>query len=263
MRLILGLALLPTAVISIIVALEALWGISFQHLARPFLWGVLSYPILKFLCLELPFLSFINSIFRRLYVFGHEATHVLTAWMTGAKVHDFYSGGESGHVVSSRKKTFFSGIFSLMEYLSPYCFPLFTVLVVAGFRVFSWFKPHASIEHIFMSAVGFSLSFHWIETWKSLTSVKQPDLENAGGIIFSGSLILLSNGILLLALIKLLFPHNFLITQSMWRIKGLSVRAWSRMYWWLKRDGIWLRTLWIKGRVQAVRFLKQNRALRA
>lgn len=241
MRLILGLALFPTAVISIVIALGALWGISFQHLARPFIWGVLSYPFLKFICLKIPFLSFINSLFRRLYVFGHEATHALTAWLTGASVHDFHSGSKSGHVISLRRKTFFSGMFSLAEAISPYCLPLYTFAIIAGFRVFSWFKPHEPIERVFMESVGFSLGFYWLETWNSLTGAKQPDLKNAGGIIFSGSLILLSNGILLLALIKLLFPHSLSMTHSLLRIGGLSVRAWSRMYWELKRAEIWLR----------------------
>src|SRR2546423_1792991 len=63
----------------------------------------------------------------RLYVFGHELTHVLWTWAFGGRVKKFKVHPEGGHVVVTKNNFIIA--------LAPYFFPLYVVLIVCGFAL--------------------------------------------------------------------------------------------------------------------------------
>src|SRR5438552_16436943 len=62
-----------------------------------------------------------------IYVFGHELTHALWAWLFGGRVQRFKATPDGGHVVVSKTNFFIA--------LAPYFFPLYAAIVVALFSV--------------------------------------------------------------------------------------------------------------------------------
>src|SRR5882757_8295889 len=61
----------------------------------------------------------------RVYVFGHELTHVLWTWLFGGQVKKFKAGSAGGHVVVTKT--------NFLIALAPYFFPLYVILVVVFF----------------------------------------------------------------------------------------------------------------------------------
>ena len=57
-----------------------------------------------------------------LYVFGHELTHALWAWLFGGRVKKMKVTSAGGHVVVSKT--------NFLIVLAPYFFPLYAVLVI-------------------------------------------------------------------------------------------------------------------------------------
>ncbi len=62
-----------------------------------------------------------------IYVFGHELTHALWAWLFGGRVKKMKVTSEGGHVVISKT--------NFLIVLAPYFFPLYAVMVVAVFAI--------------------------------------------------------------------------------------------------------------------------------
>lgn len=159
------------------------------------------------------------SLVRRAYVFGHELTHALAAWAVGAEVHAFHVGEHGGHVDLSRSSAFIA--------LAPYCVPIYTLLVIAGYRVLVWLRPGAGSDGLFLGLLGLSLAFHVLLTFESLVDHDQPDLTAAGGVVFSLALIALVNGLLVLLLLKLLFPRAVALSEPLWLVMTRSAAFWS------------------------------------
>lgn len=172
------------------------------------------------------------------YVAGHELTHALAAWSSGGKVFAIHVQEDGGHVDLSESSAFVA--------LAPYCVPFHALLVVAAYRVFVWLKPETPAESVFLVLMGAALAFHGLMTWETLTQVRQPDLKAAGGIVFSLSLIAAVNGLMVLVLLKALFPESVALAAS---VKGAGLGAWR--FW----SGAWgaaapaaksLQTRWAK-----------------
>ncbi|MBI3564449.1 MAG: hypothetical protein HY079_04545, partial [Elusimicrobia bacterium] len=149
------------------------------------------------------------------YVAGHELTHALAAWSTGGKVFEIHVEEKGGHVDLSESSAFVA--------LAPYCVPFHALLVVAGYRLLIWAKPEASAEGLFLALMGAALAFHGLMTWETLTQVRQPDLKAAGGSVFSWALIAAANGLVVLVLLKALFPESVALAAS---LKGAGAGAW-------------------------------------
>lgn len=166
--------------------------------SRYFLIGCAAYPVLHVATTGLGF----DGPRRFLYVVGHELTHAAAAWMSGYNVNGFSVGAEGGHVDVSRSNWFIA--------LAPYVVPLYALAVVLGYRLWLWYASVSAsglAHEVFLLALGAALSFHWLFTAGALWSVKQPDLDLAGGTIFSLVLICLGNGVVLLLALKCLFPR--------------------------------------------------------
>lgn len=157
------------------------------------------------------------------YVLGHELTHALAAWSSGGKVFAIHVAEKGGHVDLSESSAFVA--------LAPYCVPFHALLVIAGYRGLLWLKPDAHADALFLLLMGAALAFHGLMTWETLTQVKQPDLDAAGGAVFSTSLIAAANGLVVLVLLKVLFPESVGLAAS--------VTAAGRAAWWFWTEA-WL-----------------------
>lgn len=225
LRLMIGVLLLPTACASLWAAGRAVADVAFA--ARdtfPFLAGFFGYPAFHLLA------------FRpvRLYVFGHELTHALAAWMHGASVTSFVVGRRGGHVDLTHSNAAIA--------LAPYVLPLYAILVVLCYRGAVWLHPvpaaGARFAHgVFLAAIGGSLSFHLVHTAQSLWDARQPDLDQAGGLVFSLAIIAFANGLFLILTLKCLFPDAveagryaalvWLVSSGFWKAVFAAGKSWA------------------------------------
>lgn len=207
-RLLLGVVLLPTSALVLVAGAGELVG----GASAPF-WAGFAAALARW--------WYGGGLVRRLYVLGHELTHALAAWGMGAKVHAIHVGERGGHVDLSES--------NFIVALAPYCVPLYALLVVGAYRGWLWWQPARPAPGLFLALMGAALAFHWALTAETLWSARQPDLQAAGGRIFSLSLIALANGLCLLLLSKALFPRSVDLGRAVARAyEG------TRLFWgWL------------------------------
>ena len=141
------------------------------------------------------------------YVFGHELTHALWTWLCGGQVKKFKASAQGGHVVISKS--------NFLIVLAPYFFPLYVVLVVAGFFLghilFGWGR-HQLWFHLL---VGAAYAFHLTLTWHILQT-RQTDITSEG-YLFSAVIIFLGNiGVLLVGLPLLTARVKVLVALGWW-----------------------------------------------
>jgi len=217
MRRLLGLVLWPTAAGALGAAVWTLTRLVVQpRLAVSFLAGFFGYALLHF--------YFFRSRSAKVYVLGHEMTHALAAWMSGASVLGFSVGSKGGHVNVSRSNAWIA--------LAPYMVPFYAMGVLLAYRLLLWWAPHPvfpaqRVRQGFLFAMGLALSFHIVETAEALWARHQPDLDHAGGVIFSLAVIVLANGLLLILLLKGLFPQAVSARASLGMILKFTARWWT------------------------------------
>lgn len=223
LRLLLGLALLPTAAISLFVALKALALVASTPSSGPFIGGLAAsggvwllgrYALVR----DSGPLALAGALSRRLYVVGHELTHALAAWAMGGKVYGFHVGEDGGHVDLSESNFIIA--------LAPYFVPIHAFGVMLAYRAWTWWKPAAPGYGWFLAALGAALAFHALLTFECLWDRKQPDLQAAGGRVFSISLIGLANALMLVLMLKALFPKTVDVTAAV-----RETASWSGGFW--------------------------------
>lgn len=139
----------------------------------------------------------------RVYVFGHELTHALAAWASGAQVRKFHVTSRGGYVTLSKTNLFIA--------LAPYIFPLYALIVLLGYLVIDRFVPLAAYWRWLLLLVGMALAFHVGLTVHALRQ-GQPDLK-LGGRFLSAVLIYLGNAGILAAVLLALFPRTTSLKQ--------------------------------------------------
>lgn len=165
-----------------------------------------------------------------LYVFGHELTHAITAWLSGYRVKSLKVSASGGEVVTSDTNLFVA--------LAPYCVPLYTVMVVALYALVRRSMDPVTPPLWCAFAVGLTFAFHLALTFHALRQ-RQPDLEH-GGVFLSLVVIALSNGVALALLLKFLYPQ------------AVSLADFGRAWWTLTLDGAaaaWGLLTWIRARM--------------
>ena len=158
--------------------------------------------------------------FSRPYVFIHEFTHALVAFLFGARVKDISVKRESGYVKMDKTNT--------LIVLAPYILPGYTLLVAFLYQAGNVFVDLTAYRAVFLFLVGFFTAFHFIQTFKTLLEADQPDLKLAGGKVFSLVLIVMANLVVLVFVLKGLFPEQVSLclageqvvknTLNVWRI---------------------------------------------
>ena len=126
-----------------------------------------------------------------IYVFGHELTHALWAWLFGGQVKKMKVSSAGGQVVVSKS--------NFLIVLAPYFFPLYTALVFVVFAVGHFFWDWWNYLVWFHLLVGATYAFHVTLTWHVLKT-RQSDITSQGWV-FSAVILFLGNaGVLLLGL---------------------------------------------------------------
>jgi hypothetical protein len=119
----------------------------------------------------------------RMYVFGHEFTHVLWVWLMGGRISRFRVSSQGGHVVTDTNNFWIA--------LAPYFFPLYSILAVlfyGGFGTFLDLQPYA---RWLFAMVGFTWTFHITFTIWMLWNGQSDLIEH--GTFFSMMIIYIMN----------------------------------------------------------------------
>jgi hypothetical protein len=153
-----------------------------------------------------------------IYVFGHELTHALWAWLFGGDVKKFKVTSEGGHVVVTKT--------NFLIALAPYFFPLYAVLVVAVFATGNliWDWRHGLVW--FHLLLGAAYAFH-VTLTAHILQTQQTDITGQGWV-FSAVVIFLGNIFVLLAGISLLAARVDFVTAMRWWFE-----ATREVLWWL------------------------------
>jgi hypothetical protein len=130
------------------------------------------------------------------YVFGHELTHALWAWLFGGRVKKFKTSSRGGHVVVTKS--------NFLIALAPYFFPIYVFLIVVAFAAGHWLWNWRAYTVWFHLLLGATYAFHLTLTWHILRH-QQSDITEQG-YIFSAVVIFLGNSAVLLFGIPLLAP---------------------------------------------------------
>ena len=135
----------------------------------------------------------------RTYVFGHELSHAVAAWLSGAKVKHFHVSKKGGSVSVSKSNVFIA--------LAPYIIPLYALIVMALYFAASYFFPAIRAHGlVFLWVLGASLGFHMALTTYAL-KMDQPDLKAAGKFL-SAVIIYLGNVVAIMFCLGVLFPKT-------------------------------------------------------
>jgi hypothetical protein len=157
-----------------------------------------------------------------IYVFGHELTHALWAWLFGGRLKNLKVSSGGGHVVVSKS--------NFLIVLAPYFFPLYVALVVAVFSMGRLIWDWRSFRVWFHLLIGAAYAFHVTLTWHVLKT-RQSDITSQGWL-FSAVIIFLGNVCVLLLGVPLL---------------TMKVGLLDELGWWLAGTGQVL--LWLQNRV--------------
>jgi hypothetical protein len=144
------------------------------------------------------------------YVFGHELTHALWAWLCGGQVKRFKATSKGGHVIVTKNNFVIS--------LAPYFFPLYALLVVGLFvagRCFWHWQQYRVWFHLLLGA---AYAFHLSLTWHVLKT-RQSDITEQG-YLFSAVIIFLGNVGVLLVGVPLLAGKPAVWEALEWWAKG-------------------------------------------
>jgi hypothetical protein len=135
----------------------------------------------------------------RTYVFGHELSHAIAAWVSGAKVRHFHVSKKGGSVTVSKSNAFIA--------LAPYILPIYALLVMATYLAACSLWPNMkTFWNSFLWLLGTAVGFHMALTVFAL-KMDQPDLKAAGKFL-SAVLIYLGNAFALVFLLGILFPQT-------------------------------------------------------
>lgn len=225
LRLLVGLVLLPLSGSLLWVSARTLAGVAVaSSTAAPFAAGLglcfAGWAIGRWLVVDATgAAAWPGRAARFSYVLGHELTHAMAAWASGGSVYGIKVGEKEGHVDLSHTSAFVA--------LAPYCFPFYALGVAVAYRVLLFARPDAGGEALFLFLMGGALGAHLLFTWDSLTQVRQPDLDAAGGAVFSWSLIAAANALVVLLMLKMLFPDAVALSDRLREAGGFAGRFWS------------------------------------
>jgi hypothetical protein len=117
----------------------------------------------------------------RLYVWGHELTHLLVAKLFLRQVHGFHiTSRTGGKVVIDRTNVAID--------LAPYAIPLYSLAAIGPAMLFRGQYAHSG--EIYLAAAAFRLTMHLVFSLEGFFQ-GQPDLRRSGRL-FSGGVVVLS-----------------------------------------------------------------------
>ncbi len=141
-----------------------------------------------------------------IYVFGHELTHALWAWLFGGQVKKMQVTSSGGHVVISKT--------NFLIALAPYFFPAYAVIGIGLFALGNLIWNWRGFLVWFHLCVGAAYAFHVTLTFHTLQT-RQSDITSQG-CLFSAVVIFLGNACVLLFGIPLLTARVGLLNSLGW-----------------------------------------------
>ena len=171
----------------------------------PFFFGIGVYIILMGIKIG----SF-NHNFKWFQVFSHELTHVIFSILTFNKIHGFKATSHRGGYIEYQGRT------NMLIILSPYCIPIFTLLLTIIAAIFG-----VRQNQYMIGAIGFTYMFH-LHTFLVQTKGHQPDLRIYGRI----------PSYIFILLINLVMTGMIIgsITDGLMAFRNFSVSAWNYTY---------------------------------
>ena len=154
-----------------------------------------------------------------IYVFGHELTHAIWAWLFGGDVKKFKVTSAGGHVVVTKT--------NFLIALAPYFFPIYVVAVVLVFLTGDFFWHWHAYAMWFHLLIGAAYAFHITLTWHIL-QMRQSDITGQG-YLFSAVIIFLGNITVLLIAVPLLAARVDLAAAFGWWWE-FSREAWMQVF---------------------------------
>jgi hypothetical protein len=146
-----------------------------------------------------------------IYVFGHELTHALWAWLFGGEVKRFKVSSKGGHVVLNKT--------NFLITLAPYFFPLYAALLaavfVAGHLIWDW-SPYRVWFHLLLGA---AYAFH-VSLTAHILKTQQSDITSQG-YVFSAVVVFLGNVIVLLIGLAPLLNQR-LLNVFIWWMRSIA-----------------------------------------
>jgi hypothetical protein len=124
------------------------------------------------------------------YILEHELSHVVFALLSGIRVHSVSVKSSNAYVRTDRINIFIV--------LAPYSLPLYTVILVALFRLVTHFTASTALVALFYLLFGVTLSFHFVATIHYI-QLEQPDMRRYG--YFSSLVFIATWSILILTVI--------------------------------------------------------------
>lgn len=152
-----------------------------------------------------------------IYVFGHELTHAIWAWLFGGRVKKMKITSGGGHVIVTKS--------NFLIVLAPYFFPLYAVLVITVFALGDWIWGWERFFVFFDLFLGAAYAFHVTLTFHALQT-RQTDITSQG-FLFSGVIIFLGNaGILLFGIPLLTQKATLAGACHLWLADTMTVLHW-------------------------------------
>ena len=153
---------------TLISSLKGSTNMFYLFLAGAAFWGVLFFVFPKPL---------------RTYIFAHELTHALWAWLSGARVSKFNVKAKGGSVHVSKT--------NFLITLAPYFFPLYAIILICIYSITTLFLDVSAYHTAWIFFIGIAWGFHITFTVDMLLT-HQPDIKS-NGHLFSYTLIFFLN----------------------------------------------------------------------
>lgn len=217
-KFLIGVLLLPAVIFTLAAFFQGFYAIVIAYkMTIWFVVGIITYVLVH---------KFLYN-FSRPYVFAHEITHAISAMCCGYKAQNLKVGEESGQVKVSGTNIFI--------FLAPYCLPLYAVLILLIYFFWHLFGPDTAFKYkdIFLFLFGFFIMLHIYHTVKTLKETQQSDLLQAGGNIFSITIIVLSNVLIIFGLLELCFPGILPLISLFKQVISNTLLFWRTIFNWL------------------------------
>ncbi len=184
-----GILLIPLCYSVLLSLLYVLHSIKYSH-------NTVIIFFLGMMCYFLIHVLFYRPI--KLYVYGHELVHALSAFLFGGKVKNMDIRKSSGSVTVSKINSF--------VILSPYFVPIYSLILIILWNILTYIFKLQVKQEIFIFLLGFTLMFHVMLTLYAVY-VGQKDFEISGWL-FSLVIVFIMNILVLIVLFLTFLPHD-------------------------------------------------------
>jgi hypothetical protein len=200
-RMFFALLLVPAAAGFLLVLINCIRGFSLSYL--PFVLGIAAYTLV-YPVFKKPLLS---------YVVGHELTHVIGIWLFRGRIFGFKATRYGGTVKTNMSNVWIA--------LLPYFFPIYSMLVLSLYFLFSILWDLSRFFNIVVFLLGITWAFHlWMSAY--ILRQNQPDIKESG-IIFSSVVVFTVNVIILSLFLVFISPDITIkefLRQSFLEVQG-------------------------------------------